>query len=221
MSTRGHHGLLFHAADTSIVSRLDFTSMPDGTAATDDTGKSWSFHAPTGSVAISGGKLVTAGGGYIMTPDAPEWNFGADEFCIEAIVKLSAKFEKPIIAKWSLTSGGERWFCGCGVGGVSQAFYINASPDGASWPTGPTPGLGTVYHMAWYRRAEGGFYMSLGGSVAHARGDATFASAVTPITVGALDFNAGGMGMELYQLRVRRGPGTAYPATNFTPPSSI
>lgn len=204
----------------TLVSRLDFTAMPDGLAATDDTGKSWAFVQAGGSVAVSDGALVTAGGGYITTPDDAEWDFGDDEFCMEALVELSAKAERPVISKWNVTTG-LSWFCGCGPGGTNQAFYLRASPGTTTFQTGYSPALNTLYHMAWYRRAGGNFYMSLNGLVTTARGSSTLYDVPTPVTVGANNYQTGGLGMRLYQLRARRGPGSAYPASNFTPPTAI
>lgn len=202
-----------------LISRLDFTSMPDGTVANDDTGKVWTFVPATGAVSISGGKLVTSGGGYITSPDADDWDFGADEFCMEAIVELTSKAERPVIGKW-VNPGELSWLCGCGSGGADQAFYLTLT-SGTTFPTGGTPALNTKYHMAWYHRAGGGFYMSLGGVVTSARSDGTIPNTTAPVTVGALNYTTDGLGMRLYQLLVRRGPGCAYPASNFTPPTSI
>lgn len=219
MSTRGHHGLLMGRV-IDVVSRLDFTVMPNGTVATDDTGKSWTFNSGGGSVSISSGALVTSGGGHLLTPSTSEWNFGADEFCIEAIVKFTARAERPVLGKW-YSYGPTSWLCGLGTSGGKQSFYINAAPGGETYPATTPVSLGTTYHMAWYHRAGSNFYSALDGVVTSVRTNGTVSSNSTDVTIGAIPGAAGGLGMKLYQLRVRRGPGTAYPATNFTPPSSI
>lgn len=146
MSTRGHHGLLMGRV-SDVVSRLDFTVMPNGTVATDDTGKSWTFNSGGGSVSISSGALVTSGGGHLLTPSTSEWNFGADEFCIEAIVEFTARAERPVLGKW-YSYGPTSWLCGLGTSGDKQSFYINAAPGGETYSATTPVSLGTTYHMA-------------------------------------------------------------------------
>lgn len=222
MTTRGHHGLLLTSAGPRLVSRLDFTVLPDSSPVVDDTGKSWSMVANGGSVSVLSGALRANGGGYITTPDSTDWDFGSEEHCIEAICEVMATpGEYPLLGKWAPATG-LNWFCGFGNTG-QQAYYLSTT-GGTYFGSGFSPiALSTPLHLAWYRRtgSSPGYYMSYAGSVTYVTAGGDFGNVTTNVTAAALNYALGGLNIRLLQLRVQRGQGSALPATNYTPPTSL
>lgn len=203
----------------TLVSRLDFTLMPDGDDFTDDAGHIWTA---VGGAAVDDGALVTSAGSYITSPHHADFNFGTDEFCIEAIGIVDAFAERPVFAKWGAgaTTG---YFCGFNAAGNGIFYHMSAS-GGLSFPVDGPATLGVLRHFAWYKRPGGTqVYMSINGTVTALTGPTPggFAAVTAAQTIGAVNYAAGGLGLHLHQLRVLRGPGSALPATSFTPPSSI
>lgn len=204
MTTRGHHGLLFEVAPAppvgGIISRLDFTALADGSPVVDDTGKSWSFVTAGGVSEVLDGALRTSGGGYITTPDDPDWDFGSDEWVVEAKLQMvSSPPERPILGKWA--AGGYTYFFGFGSSG-QQVMYLETN-TGSHFLNGSLAiPLDTDLYMAWYRRtgSDPGHYMSFGGFVYPLSDRGNFSNTSTDITTGALSYAAGGLDMKLAQL---------------------
>lgn len=190
--------------------------MANGTAFLDDSGKAWTSF---GGASVSNGRLVTAGGNYITTPNQTDWNFGADEFCVEVIATFQAFAERPVLGKWHNTDG-ISYLMGFGPSPHAVSFAHALSDGGVNFPVAATIAPNVQHHIAWYRRADG-FFVAIDGVVYPVGGPGSLQASNAAITVGAVAYDAGGVGMYLYQMRVRRGSATAYGTSNFTPPSAI
>lgn len=198
----------------------DGASMPDDVARTDGEPRIWT---PSGDARIEGGRLVTGSGyDFLRSPHEDAFNFGSDEYCVEAIVTLLNHIELPLLGKWSTIGDQLGYFMGGNPSG-SQVLYARLSVGELRFPTGHDMPLNQRLHLAWYRPGSGSrlHYMAVNGNVASSSFDADIASVNTSQMIGATDYQGGSRAMRMEQFRVRRGPGSSYPRTTFTPPSSI
>ncbi|WP_162405586.1 hypothetical protein [Pseudoxanthomonas jiangsuensis] len=203
-----------------LISRLDFTAMPNGQTLTDDTGKIWT---PNGGSGVSSGQLVMAPNttDYFTTPDHADWNFGADEFCIEMIGTIASGTtrEAGIVSKWS---SGWSWYAGTGPSAANLGLYIHLQGGSNEWPVGAGIVKGAEAHFAWYRNASGQFWVAVNGSAALIRATATpLHTSTDPVRIGPHAAGITGVPFSAKQMRVRRGLGCAYSGTSFTPPGSL
>lgn len=209
-------------AGAATVSRLDFTAMPDGTSIADDTGKAWTAY---GAAAVASGSLVLGSNtsDYIQTPDHADFDFAKDEFCIEVIGTIGAGTtrESGIVSKWNANYS---WYAGTGPSASSLGLYHHLQGLSNTWPTGGSVVKGSQAHYAWYRLADGRMYVANNGTptLIYSSNLATpIYDSADPVVVGRHAAGVTGLPLSLRQVRIRRGPGSAYPVSAFTPPSSI
>lgn len=176
-----------------------------------------------GGAAVTGGALVLDGSGdYLSTPQSTDFDFGAGEFCVEAMVEIAAYpgSDYAVWAKWG--SAGISWlFLITSTGRLGLYYY---SLGGYITPVGTIQvPLNTPTHVAGYRVTSGvgnGSYVAVAGVTELIRIPLnSIDTSVSPATIGAQMGGASPFAGKIWGCRATKGSSGGYGASNFTPPT--
>lgn len=166
-----------------------------------------------------GGSSLAFAGGFLSSPDSPDWNLGAGDFTVECWVNITnpATTTQVFVSQFTGNPGQYSWLLRYGA---NLQFYW--SLDGTALQSyGPTwtPTAGTWYHVAAVRSGNN-LMMFVNGVQIGTTQPITGAlfDSPAPLTVGANP--AGGWPFTGYLDEVRVSKGIARWTANFTPPTA-
>lgn len=210
----------------NVVSLLNFPGADGSTTFTDEKGKSWTAYGNAQidtSLGYNAG-LFDGSGDYIQCADHADFEFGAGDFCIEQVVRMTA-VAGDIHGLWQkrgtgfsagdlivFVSNGELWvYC----------YDVDSASNIILKTTGGPITDGLTFHWALYRSGTT-FRLALNGSiVASTTSSATLTDSAAPVTVG-MDNVSGGrfwLNGRILSSRVTKGA-TRYGGSTFTPPTA-
>lgn len=214
---------------TSVGLLLNFDGADGSTNIADNSYSSKTVTAlgtakiSTAQSKFGGSSLALAGAGaYVSTPDATSFNFGANDFTIEAWVNPSATMnsgtgQKVFLAKWSSASNAS-WLVDYYQGNI-RGHIRNGSTTYTTQGAATIP-AGTWTHIA-YSRLGSNFYFFVNGSlVGSSTSTLSVNSSAAPVLVG---YKGDGVGTEYftgYMDGVRISQRVARYTANFVPASS-
>ena len=210
----------------NVVSLLNFPGADGSTSIIDAKGKAWTAYGNAQIDTSLGYNTCQfdGAGDYIQSADHADFEFGAGDFCIEQVVRMTA-VAGAVHGLWEkrgtgfsagdlivFVNNGELWvYC----------YDVDSAGNLILQTTGTPITDGVIFHWALYRSGST-FRLALNGSiVASTTSSATLTDASTPITIG-MDNVGGGrfwLNGRILASRVTKGV-SRYGGSNFTPPSA-
>lgn len=210
---------------SSVVSLLNFQGADGSTTFTDETGKTWS-RTGTPHIEVSGAESygVFAGGSDgIYTADSADFDFGGDDFCIEAIVtptSLPAAVQH-IAGQFGSAPGMScQLYLWSNQAGMAVATASTGAYDSSFDLEGGTLSAGARAHVALVRSGDL-FSVYVGGASVRTKTDSrTLFNSSKNFMVSRNDYPSTGQAFagKIHALRVTKGV-PRYTAA-FTPPTA-
>jgi hypothetical protein len=213
--------------DPTVKSLLHFDGSSGSTTFTDVTGKAWS---PTGSAQISTAQSMFGGSSglfngstdFIATPPHADWDWGAEDFTVEAWVYLlaaPATIFGAVVFDCESVGGSNGWLLRVQPGANGLSFVI---PGTIGFDHNVPLSLNAWHHVMACRSAGSDIWVGVDGSASHPGGySSTSWPTTNPLQMGGANATSGRAYLNGYIDESRISKGIArYAGATYTVPTA-
>lgn len=144
----------------NVVALLHFDGDDGSTAIVDETGKAWTamgdaqLDASQSRFGVSS-LMLDGSGDYIITPDSPDWYFGAEDFTLEAWVRPNSLTYVPVFAQTvAMGSNASRWHLDLTFGFMTFVVFDASNDAIVTVQSSVSIAADTWYHVAVSRSGD-------------------------------------------------------------------